>query len=90
MKNRLRLKEIFMIFDHENVLMRTQFWNTTSPMEVTPRQISLSWLSYNHKLKIILYKKIVLKCTLAWCNSTPYMSTRFAWSKKLNSASAGS
>jgi hypothetical protein len=38
---------------------------------------------------ITIEKQVLLTLTLARCRSTPYISRRFAWSKKLNSASAG-
>lgn len=71
MKNCFLLKDIFMILDQENTFILILFWNTTSPICVTPNCNSLFALSF------------------ALCSSTPYISIFLAWSRKLNSASAG-
>lgn len=46
-KNSFLLNEILTILDQEKVLMRTLFWNTTRPTEVTPRCMSLFVVSWN-------------------------------------------
>jgi hypothetical protein len=47
MKNCFLLNEILTILDHEKVLIRTLFWNTTRPNDVTPSCMSLFVVSYN-------------------------------------------
>lgn len=53
-KNCLRLNEIFMILDQENVLILMLFWKTTKPICVTPICISLFVLSWKFPHKSII------------------------------------
>jgi hypothetical protein len=79
--------------------INSRVWKQNVTVTISTMSLHLqNWTLLGYKTKatqsknysvITIEKQILLTLTLARCRSTPYISRRFAWSKKLNSASAG-